>query len=435
MSAGHPRTLERPAVILISPVYSYRLGDFVEAARALQWDVIVVVDGDAPLRPEGTDQVVGVDFTDSEPTLRAILQLARRRHVAGVCGTEGHAVRIAAMVSKRLGQSHNDPAVVDVCRNKLLFREQLKARGVAQVWYRSISTAHVPATRPFDLPFPCVLKPLDLSGSRGVIRVDSSTALPGAMRVLREVLQGSVNRGGEGQALVEAFVPGREFALEGLLSGGVLRTLALFEKPSVSQGPYFEETILTTPAEVTADERDAIHKAVKDAVAAVGLEEGPIHAEVRLNETGAHLLEVAPRTIGGLCSRIFRYGVGVSLEEIVLRGLIRDSVPELRWSLKTRGVMMMPVSGRGVFEGASGVDRARALPGIREVTVSARPGDTFLPPPYGDRYAGFIFAEGDSVAQVESRLWRSFRAITFSFTPFTGIPHRMPSFSRRIAHL
>jgi biotin carboxylase len=161
------------------------------------------------------------------------------------------------------------------------------------------------------LVFPCVIKPLELSGSRGVMRVDSPRDLVAAIDRLRLLLQAPDIRAQRGDhtdtAIIEGFIEGREFALEGVMNHGALHVLAIFDKPDPLDGPFFEETIYVTPTTASLETARAITEGVREAARALGLRHGPIHAECRVNDAGVFVLEVAARPIGGLCARALRF--------------------------------------------------------------------------------------------------------------------------------
>jgi biotin carboxylase len=264
--------------------------------------------------------------------------------------------------------------------------------------------------------FPCVVKPLMLSASRGVIRADDEAQFVGAVRRLDRILQTSeVSVTGEAarQILIERFVPGREVALEGLLVKGELHVLALFDKPDPLDGPFFEETIYVTPSRLPATVQAEIASCTSRAAQALGLQDGPVHAELRVNRHGPWVIEVAARSIGGLCSRTLRFGTGLSLEELILRHALGMEVPTLERERRAAGVMMLPVPRAGVLKEVRGQAEALAVPGIDEVAITAHPGQDLVPLPEGASYPGFIFARAESPERVEAALREAHRRLEF----------------------
>jgi biotin carboxylase len=323
-------------------------------------------------------------------------------------------VVLAARIGAALGLRHNSPAAAEAARNKYRMRTLLAGAGLPGPWFRLYTAASALMTAA-EVPYPCVVKPTGLSGSRGVIRADNPDEFMAAfMRV-----GGIAAMAGSTEILVEGYIPGRELALEGLLSEGNLKVLALFDKPDPLEGPYFEETIYVTPSRETAATQAAIATCVADAARALGLSEGAVHAEARVNSEGTWLIELAGRSIGGLCSQTLRFAhnAEVSLEELILRqalGLADDGIER---ETRAGGVMMIPIPSAGTLLGWGGLEAGRAVPGIESIEVTARLNYPVLPLPEGDGYLGFIFARGDTPGEVESALRAAHIELHFEIEP------------------
>ena len=302
-------------------------------------------------------------------------------------------VLVAALAAQRLGLAHNPPDAAARSRDKAAMRRALEDAGVPQPEFRMAGPDAEVAGLAAEVGFPCVLKPVSLSGSRGVIRADDPEAAVVAAKRVRAILA-DAGEDPEAPLLVERYIPGDEVAVEGLLRGGTLEPLAVFDKPDPLEGPYFEETIYVTPSRLPPETLDAIVRMTADAAAALGLVEGPIHAELRTEAGRAWVLEVAARSIGGLCSRSLRFGVGVTLEEVILRHALGLPIDDLRRESAASGVMMIPIPRAGILQEVRGQDRARAVPGIAGLELTIGPGRHVMPLPEGDRYLGFIFARG-----------------------------------------
>jgi biotin carboxylase len=282
--------------------------------------------------------------------------------------------------------------------------------------YRLVTLRDDPGEAARQVEYPCVLKPTILAMSRGVIRADTEAEFVAAFRRIEAILRTpEVAAHGEAaeQILVEGFVPGREVALEGLLLDGELRVLALFDKPDPLDGPFFEETIYVTPSRLPAEIQTAIASVAEWAAVALGLREGPVHAELRVNDHGPWLIELAARSIGGLCSRALRFGTGMSLEEIILRHALGIELDTLERERQPAGVMMIPIPGRGVLEAVRGQEAAASVPGIEAVTLTAHLGQELVPLPEGSRYLGFIFARTETPEDVEAALREAHRSLEF----------------------
>jgi hypothetical protein len=291
-------------------------------------------------------------------------------------------------------------------------------------WFQPVAVSRDPAALAAAVPYPCVVKPVALSGSRGVIRANTPAEFISAFARVRALLRAPDVRierdSAHDSILIESFIPGREYALEGLLDRGTLRTLAIFDKPDPLEGPFFEETIYVTPSALDAAESTSVSDAVASAARALGLRHGPLHAEVRVNERGVFVLEVAARPIGGLCSKALRFTANrtgprdeasserptdeISLEELLLRHAVGEDVSGYGREARASGVMMIPIPRRGIYKGIDGIEAARDVPAITEIHVTAKPDQMLIPLPEGKSYLGFIFARGETGAEVEAAL-------------------------------
>jgi biotin carboxylase len=298
-------------------------------------------------------------------------------------------------------------------------RQRLEAAGVPIPRFRLVSLEQDPSMVSFHAMYPCVLKPLTLSASRGVIRAnDEAEFVEAFLRIDQLLKRPDVDVSGDAARfiLVEEFIPGNEVALEGLLVEGELRTLALFDKPDPLDGPYFEETIYVTPSVLPAGVQDDITKVTQAACAALGLTDGPVHAELRVNDRGAWVLEVAARSIGGLCSRTLRFGTGMSLEEIILRHALGWEIESLARERRPAGVMMIPIPRAGRLKAVRGQQAAARIEGIEEVTMTAHLEQELIPLPEGWQYLGFIFARGDTPEAVEKSLRAAHAQLDFDIS-------------------
>jgi biotin carboxylase len=323
----------------------------------------------------------------------------------------------AAAIAERLGLRSSAVAAVAAARDKYQMRQCLAAAGVPIPRFRRLALKDDPFLAARGVAFPCVLKPLALSASRGVIRANTVDQFIAAFRRIAALLQRDdvQVRGGAAQFLLaEEYVPGVEVALEGLLMRGTLHRLALFDKPDPLEGPFFEETIYVTPSRLPADVQDAITRVAAAACAALGLAEGPVHAELRVNDAGPWVLEVAARSIGGLCARTLRFGTGMTLEEIILRHALGWPIATLERERRPAGVMMVPIPRAGRLHAVRGTDAAAAVPGVEEVTITAHVGQELVPLPEGWQYLGFIVARADSPDAVEAALRDAHARLAFT---------------------
>ncbi len=339
-----------------------------------------------------------LDFAARDRTVAGALAFHAEHPVNAALGVDDDTAVLAAAINAALGVPSHPPEAAERARDKHLQRVACMAAGVPVPRFELCALgANVPVP---DFPFPCVVKPLRLAASRGVIRADSPAALTAAVARVGSILGDAPSR----QVLIEQFVPGREVALEGIVSAGTLRVLALFDKPDPLDGPFFEESIYVTPSRLASHEQQSISAVAQQAVAAIGLTTGPVHVELRVNDGGAWLIEIAARPIGGRCSAALRFGDDASLEEIVIRQALGQPLPTLIRESPASGVMMIPVPGAGVLREVRGVAVARAVPLVTGVDITAHKGERLVPWPEGSRYPGFIFARGTTPAAVEAAL-------------------------------
>lgn len=408
---------DAPRLLLLVPTTTYRTEDFVEAARRLQVNLVVAAEKPNTLAAALPDHLLTLPFDD--PVTAAILmqEYARTRPIAAVVPVDDETTVVGAAIGKALGLRANAPAAVRATRDKQAMREALARAGVPQPAFVAASIADDPRAVAARVRYPCVLKPLVLSASRGVIRANTEAEFVGAWQRISAILaEPEVQAQGAGarKILIEDFVPGVEVALEGMLTDGGLTTLAVFDKPDPLDGPFFEETIYVTPSRLP----EAIQKALGDCAAraarALGLSDGPIHVELRSNDAGAWLIELAARSIGGLCSRTLSFGTGMSLEEIILRHALGWPIASLELGRAAAGVMMIPIPRGGVLERVDGMAAALAVPGIEDVNISMRPGQRIVPLPEGSAYLGFIFSRAGTPTEAEASLRRAHAALDFT---------------------
>jgi biotin carboxylase len=415
-----PRGHEHRLLLLMSTT-TYRAQAFLDAARRL--DVPVTVGSERPqalaaVNPAGH---LTLDFSSPAEASRTISEFARVYPISGVVAADDDGVILAAMASAALGLPHNPVEAVEAARDKSRMRELLADAEIRSPRFWRFAIQDDPVEMAVRVEYPCVLKPRSLSASRGVIRADDPaqfvTAYERLIAILRRPDVVSSPRQSAQEILVERFIPGPELALEGLLTNGRLQVLALFDKPDPLDGPFFEETIYVTPSRFPASVQEAMAAYTADVAATLGLQHGPVHAELRLNEQGPWLLEIAPRSIGGLCSRTLRFGDGLSLEDLLLRHALGSDVQALVRERPAAGVMMIPIPQAGILRHVTGQEKAKQVPGIEDIRLTIPIGQEVIPLPEGSRYLGFIFARHQTPAGVESALREAYRRLAFDITP------------------
>ena len=394
-------------LLLLIPTTSYRVSDFLKAARRLDVEVTVGSNRRQVLEKYSQGRTVTLDFRNPEKGTKQIIDYTRRYPLRAIVAVDEETTVLAASASKALGLPHNSPSSVEAAANKHHFRAVLAETDLPSPNFKLVSRDEDPAEAARHVAYPCVLKPLALSASRGVIRADSPAAFVTAFQRISKILNdpdaGSPSDNSD-YVLVEDYILGTEVALEGLLDRGQLHVLALFDKPDPLEGPFFEETIYVTPSRLPAAVQRAVATTTSRAVTALGLRDGPIHAELRISENGPVIIELAARSIGGLCSRVLRFGLGISLEELILRHALGFPMESLEREARPAGVMMIPIPRAGRLREIRGLEHARTEPGIEDVTITIALGQEVVPLPEGNKYLGFIFARGRTPQRVETAL-------------------------------
>ncbi len=408
-------------LLLLVPTTSYRLDDFRAAARRLGVPLLVGSDRCHKIEDAFGEEadLLSLDYRRPERAAAQIAEAAARRRIRGIVPASNPTAVIAALAAERLGLPHNPPAAARRAANKHAMRVALRDAGVPVPWFRAFPVEAGPDAAAREVPYPCVLKPLIFSASRGVIRADDAAGFARAWRRIERLLRDTApeRRAREEEAagtlLVEGFVPGAEVAVEALLRGGRLEVLAIFDKPDPLDGPYFEETIYVTPSRHAPEVLARVEAVTAAGARALGLVEGPVHAELRLSPQGPVVLEIAARSIGGLCSRTLRFGAGLTLEEVLVAHAMGLPLDSLRREARASGVMMLPIPRRGVLHGVGGIEAARAVPGVEDVVVTVPEGREVVPLPEGDSYLGFLFAHGDRPEAVEAALRAAHARLSF----------------------
>ncbi len=422
----------KPRILLFTAKLGYQTRAFDAAAKKLGVELVFVTDRCHQLDDPWHDRAMPVRFEAPEEAAHAVMQAQAEQRVDGVLALGDRPTLAAAYVARGLGIAHNHPASVEACRSKLRLREVFRDAGLPTPWFRSVPLQAIPEPALMGVTYPCVLKPISLSASQGVVRVNNRDEfLAGASRLKRLLESAEIQATREpnlDRMIVEEYLPGREVAVEGLLTGGELRVLAIFDKPDPLEGPYFEETIYVTPSRLTETEQELIKRSFVEATRALGLTHGPVHGEFRLNERSVWPIEVAARPIGGLCARALRFQIEdehepIGLEELLLRHALslpgRDAPRETAAS----GVLMIPVPTSGILEKVEGAEEARAVAGVKQLEITARWRDYIAAWPEGSSYLGFLFARGETPAEVENALREGHARLSFRLTPRLPVEH------------
>jgi biotin carboxylase len=398
-------------VLIIATTTGYQIRSFGEAAGRLGVRLVFASDRCDQLEDPWWDQAIPIRFHDEAASLRSICDAMGSAAPDGAIAVGDRPVTIAARVNETFGLRGNPMAAAMASRNKLESRRMLEAAGLLVPAFHAVSVTANPAEISLSLSYPVVLKPLALSGSRGVIRADNTCEFVTAFNRIRALLDQSDVRAeresAHGTLLIESFIPGREYAIEGVLTDGRLQLFAIFDKPDPLDGPFFEETIYVAPSREPEDVQSRIVSTVAAGASAIGLRNGPLHAECRVNDRGVYVLEIAARPIGGLCAKALRFVSPhgeASLEEVLLRHVLGEDVSHFSRERAASGVMMIPIPRRGIYKGVEGELDARSVPDIVDLNITAKPDANVTPLPEGKSYLGFIFAHAPTPLAVEQAL-------------------------------
>lgn len=404
-------------VLVLSHTTGYQLRAFNDAAERLGIELVFATDRCRKLDDPWQDRAVAVRFHDPDASVAAIVARAEREPIAGVIAVGDRPVILAARAAAALGIPWHSVAAAIASTDKRRSRALIAAAGLPSPRFTVLGLGDQGS----GIGFPCIVKPLGLSGSRGVIRADDAREFDAAVVRIRALLarpQVRAARSGlEDEILVEEYIPGREYALEGVLTAGALRVFAIFDKPDPLEGPFFEETLYVTPSRLPAAAQGLIVEHVQRASAALGLSHGPIHAECRLTHDGTiYVLEIAARPIGGLCSRVLTFGSS-GLEDVLLRHATGDPIAGVARDADAAAVMMIPIPSRGMYKGVKGDDEARAVPGVTGVHITAKVGQLLEQLPEAGSYLGFIFARGATPEAAEASVRTAHRKLDFAIAP------------------
>jgi biotin carboxylase len=394
-----------PRLLLFAATTGYQIRSFAEAARRLGVSVRLATDRCHILEDPWGDSALPVRFDRGLDGVGEWIEALKGQRFDGVAAVGDRPAVFAAAAAERLGIPFHPLAAAQAANDKYCARQLYRAAGLRVPAFFRANFEEDPQALAGRAPFPCVLKPLGLSASRGVIRANGPGEFAAAFRRIKKM--------GERELQVESYIEGREFAVEGLVTKGCFQALAIFDKPDPLEGPFFEETIYVTPSRETAAVQEELLTATARAVEALGLWHGPVHAELRFNNAGAWILEAAARPIGGLCARVLRFEPDTTLEELIIRHALGEDVSGARLADPAAGVMMIPIPKGGVYESVEGMEEALATGGIEDIVITAKEGQLLLPLPEGATYLGFIFARGSLPEEVESAIRKAHAKLRF----------------------
>ncbi len=415
-------------VLLLATTTGYQTRMFATAADRLGVELVYATDRCDQIEDPWRDRAIPVRFHEEWRSVDALLKTIEPQPVDGIIAVGDRPAVMAAQVARLLNLPGHPPEAAVAARDKRVAREKFAAAGLlAPVSFAVPITADPLAVLP-RVRYPAVLKPTVLSGSRGVIRADDQLSFVSAFDRIRRLLSSDeVKQLHDPEAdviQIEQYIPGLEYAVEGLLEHGELRILAIFDKPDPLDGPFFEETIYVTPSRAAAAIQEQIRDAIQRAVRALGLHHGPIHAECRVNSKGAYMLEVAARPIGGLCARTLRFerdGERIGLEDLLMLHAAGERTADWTREPGASAVMMIPIPRSGMFRRVDGVQEAAAVPCVDTIEITAKPDQKLLALPEGSSYLGFIFARAETPRDAEAALRDAHARLRFTIDPLIPV--------------
>jgi len=414
------QTLTKPGqepgfVVLIAPSGSYRIAPYLNAALSLGIRLIVVSNSKHSLIPE-VARGITVDFSDISQARSIILSAIEQSNIVCVLATDDSCVDLSNQIARHLNLPHNPTTATELTHRKDIARQVLKRAGCNTPAFQIIPINNA-ADINLQIEFPVVLKPLSLSGSRGVIRANDHTEFVKAAQRIDSILDHSEQTGFVRQhLLVEAYLDGPEFAVEGFMIDGTFHLLTIFDKPEPMAGPYFEETYYLTPSQLEHKCQQNLINEVASCCKAYGLEHGPIHAEARITSSGAVLLELAARTIGGQCGQLIEFSLQQKLEQLVILGMC-GRLPEISDKADAAGVLMIPITDSGLLKRVEGLTDAMQVNFIKDIEIHIREGYELVPLPEGSSYLGFIFAQAPNYEETFRALKSAYEKLRFVTQP------------------
>jgi len=414
MPPFHPQFAGK-RLLLIAHHNSYRIAPYIKAAKNLGLEVTIASQGKHSLVTEVANGI-HIDFDDIESAISEILKANQVQPFAGILGSDDQTVELAAHTAKDLNLPHNPPQAAQFSHRKDLARAQLSLAGCPVPIHCLLDLSRPIKKQMAGLPWPCVLKPLNMSASRGVIRADNEDEFLLACERLRPIVVTAQGEFEQSHVLIEEYIDGIEIAYEGYLYRGELNTITIFDKPDPLVGPYFEETIYVTPSSLSSDLQQKIKSVLQNACNAYGLTTGAVHAECRIDkDNNVWILEIASRTIGGDCARILD-NKNFGIEELAIMLAIEQPV-EATMPDQARGVMMIPIREHGLLKRVEGLLEANRVEGIDKIDIIISEGHELVPLPEGNQYLGYIFATADTAEKVTSAIREAYAHLKFITRP------------------
>ena len=378
-------------LLLVIPENSYKSNDFVTSAQKLDLDFLVITDSQQ-VSGQFSDTVIIHSFDEElENDVKEKLQ-----DVTHILPVDHSALKFSAYLVDLLKAKGNNTKSINTAMNK--FESRNIFNSISEI---KIQNAIVNKIEDIEIFInengTSVLKPIYGTASKSVIKVESFQENKAEVEKLMQDCS-------DQDLIIEEFVDGSEYALEGNLINSELNKIIIFDKPINYKEPYFEESIYIAPTEIPDKTQKEIVNLIGKACKKLGLENGPVHVEFKIHNKEIFIIEINPRMIGGLCSRCLSFGLfKTSLEEIALHAFLNNELKSIDLLSNFVGVLMIPTPISGKFISIN-KNELESIPNVSGVEITVSENSNLLEPPFGDKYLGFVFSQGDSKEKVMESL-------------------------------
>ena len=368
-------------LLLVIPENSYKSNDFVFAAEKLGIDFMIITDSEQ-VSSKFSDTVI-INKFDAELNKNNIKKLKDVTHVLPV---DHSALKFSGYLVDLLEVKGNKLESINLSMNKYesrkIFNSLLDIKANNEI-IKNIDDINIFINKNGT----SVLKPNYGTASKSVLKINN---VEKNKEQIEKLMQDCFDQ----DLVIEEYIDGKEYALEGTIINSELKKIVIFDKPVEYKHPYFEESIYITPSELSSEAEKRVVSIVDKACKKIGLEDGPVHVEFKINENQIFIIEINPRMIGGLCSRCLSFGLfKVSLEEIILHAFMNNELKNIELLNNYVGVLMIPTPKSGKFISINKKELEN-IQNISNVEITVPEGSDLLEPPYGDKYLGFAFSQG-----------------------------------------
>ncbi|MBG9733427.1 hypothetical protein ABD86_01765 [Paenibacillus alvei] len=377
-------------------------------AAGMGWEPLFLTN--CPDRYDGLRETgcsVLVCNTNSIPDIEQMLgSEIDRSAICGFATTSEFYIETIASLSQRYHLPGNSPQSIKTCRNKHMTRLRLAEAGIRQPEFAVVRSVHELGQAIGRIGFPCVIKPADDSGSNHVKLCRSREE---AEQQIRLILDVQVNMRGQSTsmtALVEQYIDAPEYSVEMLCWQETMRCIGITEK-QVGGAPFFVEKRHIFPAPLCKESEMEIRSAVESALQAVGFRNGAAHVEVKLTEQGCSIIEINARLAGGMIPELIRYTTGIDVLEQHIRCSVMKPEPWTGETVGFSGIQFLTAKEAGVLREVLGRERIEQLPGMRQLTITAKSGSRVRQPHNAYDRLGYVIVTGRTYEEVRDTLDRA----------------------------